>query len=348
MKRFLTAMLMLCLLCGFAFGEEVRVFTDSTGRVIELPTKIGCVAVSGTMAQIMVFALAPETLCGVADRWTDAARGIIAEEYLRLPVLGQLYGGKGNMNLETLLAAEPDVLIDVGEKKDGVAAEMDAMEAQIGIPCAHIDVDLNGIPEAFRMLGELLDRREDAEALAAYAEDTLRQTREIAEKVEKTRILYVVGSEGRSVIARDSYHSAVLDLLGENVAVVEAPSAKGTGNEVDIEQILVWNPDFVIFAPDGIYDKVGEKANWRTISAIQSGRYAEVPNAPYNWMGFPPSVQRLLGMKWLAKLLYPQAADYDLYEEARMFFDLFYHCDLTREMFDEITAKSAALKEGWN
>ena len=38
---------------------------------------------------------------------------------------------------------------------------------------------------------------------------------------------------------------------------------------------------------------------------------SEVPNGPYNWMGFPPSVQRMLGMMWMAKLLYPETVDYD-------------------------------------
>ena len=55
---------------------------------------------------------------------------------------------------------------------------------------------------------------------------------------------------------------------------------------------------------------------------------------PYNWMGFPPSVQRYLGMLWMAKLLYPDAADYDLQAEVTEYFDLFYHCALTGEQYE--------------
>ena len=55
-------------------------------------------------------------------------------------------------------------------------------------------------------------------------------------------------------------------------------------------------------------------------------------------MGFPPSVQRYLGMLWMAKTLYPEAADYDLYEEVKTYFRLFYHCDLTQEQFNDLAS----------
>ena len=107
-----------------------------------------------------------------------------------------------------------------------------------------------------------------------------------------------------------------------------------------MEQILNWNPDVILFAPDSIYDTVAEDAAWQGVTAIQNGAYYEVPMGPYNWMGFPPSVQRLLGMLWMAKVLYPAAADFDLYTEAAQYFKLFYHCDLTREQYDALVANS--------
>ena len=65
-----------------------------------------------------------------------------------------------------------------------------------------------------------------------------------------------------------------------------------------------------------------------------------MPVGPYNWLGFPLSAQRPLGMLWLGELLYPEETDYDLYEEVKAYFDLFYHCDLSREAYDELMKKS--------
>lgn len=107
-----------------------------------------------------------------------------------------------------------------------------------------------------------------------------------------------------------------------------------------MEQILAWNPDVILFSTESIYETVGDDPLWQDITAIKNGTYYEVPVGPYNWMGFPPSVQRLLGMMWMGKLLYPEQADYDLYEEVVQYFELFYHCELSREQYDALVAHS--------
>ena len=104
-----------------------RSFTDSTGRTVELPGKLDKIAVTGPTAQIVLFALAPEKLVGIANSWDESAKDFFAPAYYDLPVLGQLYGGKSEMNLEELLKADPDVVIDVGEPKDGIAEDMDRL-----------------------------------------------------------------------------------------------------------------------------------------------------------------------------------------------------------------------------
>ena len=319
-----------------------RVFTDSCGREVTVPADIQKIAVSGPLAQMVVFAIAPDKMVGVANAWDESAKAYFDAKYLELPLLGQLYGGKGELNLETLLAAAPDVVIDVGEPKDSMAEDLDALQEQTGIPFVHIDAYLASMDDTYAMLGDLLAMPNEAQGLADYCRYAYDKVKAIAGSVEKVDLLYVTGEEGLNVIARGSYHAEVIDMLCNNLAVVDEPSSKGTGNEVDMEQILNWNPDAVIFAPGSIYSTVADNENWQTIPAIRDGRYYEVPMGPYNWMGFPPSVQRILGMQWMAKVLYPDAADYDMYETTQTYFQLFYHCDLTAEQYAALTAHSLA------
>lgn len=322
--------------------ESTRVFTDSCGREVTVPADIRKIAVSGPLAQMVVFAIAPDKMVGVANAWDESAKTYFDAKYLDLPLLGQLYGGKGELNLETLLAAAPDVVIDVGEPKDSMAEDLDALQEQTGIPFVHIDAYLASMDDTYAMLGDLLAMPNEAQGLADYCRYAYDKVKAIADSVEKGDLLYVTGEEGLNVIARGSYHAEVIDMLCNNLAVVDEPSSKGTGNEVDMEQILNWNPDAVIFAPGSIYSTVADNENWQTIPAIRDGRYYEVPMGPYNWMGFPPSVQRILGMQWMAKVLYPDAADYDMYETTQTYFQLFYHCDLTAEKYAALTAHSLA------
>ena len=104
-----------------------RIWTDSLGREVRLPETVERVALAGPLAQIVLYALAPEKLVGYSSDWTADEEQFIPEQYRNLPYLGQLYGGKGEMNLEELLAAAPDVVIDIGQPKDSMAEELDAL-----------------------------------------------------------------------------------------------------------------------------------------------------------------------------------------------------------------------------
>ena len=329
MKRLLCLLLSLLLLfslcaCGVTspadpFGQT---FTDDLGRQVMLPENIDKVAVSGTVAQMAVFALCPEKLAGVAE-------AIPLPGYEDLPVFGQLYGGKGELNLETLLQSGAQVIIDVGEAKASLAEELDDLQEETGIPFVHIDASLATYGQAFRTLGAMLGLSEQAEPLANYCENAYDTACALAGSVEKISAVYVTGDAGQNVIAKGSFQGEVMDLLTHNAAVVDAPSAKGTGNEVSMEQLMLWDPEVIIFSPDSIYARVADDPVWQTLTAVQTGRYYEAPSLPYNWMGFPPGVQRCLGLLWLGKALYPENADYDLSAKAAEFYELFYHCRVT-------------------
>ncbi len=335
MKKISVLLVVLLLSLAVSSASAEREFLDSIGRTVIVPDEIEKIAVSGPMTQIILFALCPEKLAGISAPWDEAAARFIPAEYDGLPVLGQLYGGKGDLNLETLLASGAQAVLDIGEPKKSIREDMDALQEQTGIPFIHIDAYTAAMGDTYRMLGELLGNEETAHMLGAYCDDIYARMANLAGSVEKTGILYFTG-EGINVIAKGSYHAEIIDLMANNLAVVDAPSSKGTGNEVDMEQILAWDPDFILFAPGSVYDAAAEDETWQSLQAIRDGNYAEVPYGPYNWMGFPPSVQRYLGMLWMGAVLYPDAVDYDLFEEVHNYYDLFYHCDLTEEQYNDL------------
>ncbi|MBE5784975.1 MAG: ABC transporter substrate-binding protein [Clostridiales bacterium] len=331
-----------CSACGTDIknGKNTRIFTDSVGREVEVPQTVGKVAVSGPFAQIVLFALCPERLAGLSVPWDDTALPFIGEAYRDLPVLGQLYGGKGDFDPEALLASGANIVIDVGETKGDVGAELDALSEQTGIPFVHIGVNTDTMGEGYRMLGDLLGMEEEAANLASYCERVYADTKALSEKVEKKSLLYCLGDAGLHVITQGSYHSEVIDLLSDNRAVVDSPASRGTGNEVDMEQLLLWDPDVILFSPGSVFASAAEDPLWQQLRAVAAGTYYEVPEGPYNWLSFPPSVQRYLGMQWLAALLYPEVYEGDFYGAAAEYFRLFYHSELTREEFEALTASS--------
>lgn len=57
-------------------------------------------------------------------------------------------------------------------------------------------------------------------------------------------------------------------------------------------------------------------------------------------MGFRTSVQRYLGIVWMAQLLYPNAAQYDVYAKVKEYFSLFYHWDIAQAQYNTLVANS--------
>lgn len=329
---------------------DTREFTDSCGRTVTIPWDVTKIAVSGPLTQLYVLPLCPELMVGFASDFSDDAAKYIKQEYLSLPMLGQLYGGKGTMDLEALLAADPDVVIDVGEAKSSIVEDMDALTEQTGIPFVHIDATVATSPEAYRMLGELTGKTEKAEELATWCENTYADISAMMAKVDaagaRKTILYCLGDKGLNVIAQASFHAETVNMMGTNVAELSDVTASGLGNEVDLEQIMLWNPEVIVFAADSVYDTVGGDPAWQQVSAIKDGTYYKTPSGPYGWLSSPPSVQRYLGMLWLGELLYPDYVDYDLQAEVTEYYKLFYDCDLTPEMYADLIADALPVTTG--
>lgn len=319
---------------------ETREFTDSTGRTVTIPYEITSIAVSGPLTQVYILPPAGDMLAGVSNSFADSAATYLPDYVTQLPELGQLYGGKGEMDLEALLAAAPDVVIDVGEAKKTIVEDLDALTEQTGIPFLHIDATVATAPEAYRQLGKLLGREEKAEELASWCERVYNRATEMMEKVDadnaRKTLLYCLGDKGVNVLAEGSFHAETVNLMSRNLAVLEEVVSSGAGNEVDLEQILAWNPEYIIFAPDSCYHEVAAMPEWQSVEAVSSGHYYQTPYGPYGWLSSPPGVQRYLGILWLGTLLYPDYVEYDLQEEITEYYKLFYDCELTDEMYQTL------------
>lgn len=349
-KRMLCLLMVLAfLLCGCAETgptgiAKTREFTDSLGRTVTVPEKITKIAISGPLSQVYIIPLAGDMLVGVSNAFASDAELYLPAEILAKTEIGQLYGGKGEMDLEALLAVAPDVVIDIGEPKKNTAEDLNTLTEQTGIPFIHISATVATAPEAYRTLGKLLGREEKAEELASWGEETYAMIAAMMEKVDadgaRKTLLYCLGDKGTNVMAEGSFHAETVNMMARNLAVVEEVSFSGDGNQVDLEQILLWNPEVIVFDPASCYDTVGDNAQWQELAAVAAGHYYKTPYGPYGWLSSPPAVQRYLGMLWLGELLYPNYTDYDLQEKVTEYYKIFYGCELTEEMYHNLMANA--------
>ena len=350
-KRLMVCVFVIAAFLGYsiaAFAEGIIPFTDSAGRQVGLPLSIQRIAPSGQLAQIMLYSLCPDKLTGWSIKPGNAFTPYLPETMKALPVFGQYYGKNVSLNLEALILARPDVIIDIGERKPSIKEDMDSIQQQTGIPVVFIEATLDTMPAAYEMLGRLAGMEKEATELCKYASDTVRDVqrlRKIIDDDQMVRVYYAQGEDGLATDPSGSIHADVIDLIGaKNVADITFTSGAGM-NKVSMEQVLAWRPDVVLFARSTAFQAAVSDPIWNQLKAAEDGRFYEIPEEPFHWLGSPPSINRLLGIKWLGNLLYPDVYVYDMAAEAQKFFRLFYHFDLSSQAAKNLMAHSTYLEK---
>ncbi len=321
---------------------------DSIGREVEIDlSKVERVAPMGNPAQMILSTIVPEKMVGWASKPSEQTMKYMKKEYQDLPEFGAFYGKKSNFNKEALIKENPDLLIDVGEVKGNMKEDIDNMQDQVGVPTIFIEATLDTMDDAYITLGKLFNKEEDAEAKAKYIRETLDEAKEKSAKIkddEKVSVYYAEGESGLQSNPAGSLHADVIDIVGgRNVYTKDESSGKNM-SEVSMEQVQAWNPDVIIVGPNSIYDTIYEDDVWKDIKAVKDKKVYEIPAEPYNWMGRPPMVNRVIGIKWLGNLLYPEIYDYDMKKETKDFYKLFYNYDLSDEEITELLSNSTLVK----
>ena len=146
---------------------------------------------------------------------------------------------------------------------------------------------------------------------------------------------------------RGSGHAEIIEFVGGcNVAEAALLSGNNLGrSKAALEQLQLWNPEVILikYFRDGensSFAQIMHDQGWRNIKAVQKHRVYELPNQPFNWFDCPQGVNRLIGIKWLANLLYPDIYPADLQAEVKRFYALFYKYQLSGQEIDEFLQRA--------
>ena len=142
-----------CLFRAPVWGQSRRTLTDSAGRKVEVPQRVQRIYAAGPPASILVFAIVPDKLIGWTAAWREAERAFISEKYANLPALGRLTGRGNTANVEVVLQAKPELIIDYGTVSPTLASLADRVQEQTRIPYLLLDGDFNRMSDVIRRIG---------------------------------------------------------------------------------------------------------------------------------------------------------------------------------------------------
>jgi iron complex transport system substrate-binding protein len=308
--------------------------TDSAGRAVKIPDRVARVFPAGPPAAITLYTVAPDLLLGWPRANRPEEREYLLPDVGARPEIGRITGRGNTANLEAVLALKPDLIIDIGSTDATYVSLADRVQEQTGIPYALLDGRFGGIASTYRTLWQLTGRKE-GDALADYTERTIATiTGRIATVPPDKRpaVYYARGPRGLETGLGGSINVETIELLARNVA----GGNKGGMARVSIEQVLLWNPDVIITIDMDFAATVRSDPVWAPVAAVRAGRVHLSPKLPFGWVDFPPSVNRLIGLWWLAKILYPELFPEDLRALTVDFYQRFYHVTPNAAQIDKV------------
>jgi iron complex transport system substrate-binding protein len=212
------------------------------------------------------------------------------------------------------------------------------VQGQTAIPYVLVDGRFANTIPALRLLGTALGVDERAQQLANRVGSILREVDRVTATIPVEtcpRVYLARGGRGLETGNRGSINTEIIERVGA-INVVEGGSAAGGLFNASLEQVAAWNPDTIVTVEPGVAAHIRSDPAWLEIAAVRAHRVFLSPRLPYGWIDAPPSLNRLMGLQWLARVLFPGRFSEDVREVAREFYRQFYQVDLTPPELDKL------------
>ena len=327
--------------------EKVIQITDMAGRSINVPAHITSVFGADLTTTFMLQALAPEMLAAWNVNPPSSEKDFLTKEMKKLPELGMIFYGRSTVNIEDLARLKPDIILCplFQHTTPAYISDYEEYGKKTGAAVVMVALDFERLPEAFRFLGNLLGKEPKANKLAEYCRETLDWAALFRSQIRDTVSVYVAeGLSGLQTIPAGSTHSQIFDIAGvRNCAIIDEDFGY-KDISINIEQVLTWNPDYIIVnsrranqtGNNVVLSKIREDKSWQMLGAVKNNHILVVPTSPKNWIGRPPGINRLLGIRWLVASIYPEIVQIDIQKEVSRFCNLFYHVSPSPEQINKI------------
>lgn len=310
-------------------ARAARDFVDDAGRRVALPDKVERVYAAGPPASVLVFALAPDKLLGWTRAFRPTEKAWVPAKYAGLPELGRLTGRGNTANVEVVLKAKPDLIVDIGSTAATFASLADRVQQQTGIPYILLDGRLETTPAQIEKLARALGAEARGRELAAYWKSRIEPLRERIAAIpadKRPSVYYARGPQGLVTGLGGSINVEMIEFLGaRNVAGGE----RGGLAQVGFEQVVLWDPPVIVTNDPNFMREVWKAPAWQGVTAVRKRRVYLSPHLPFGWFDYPPGPNRLVGLLWLAEILYPDHFRHDFPMEIAAFYRLFYHQEPT-------------------
>ncbi len=295
--------------------SEYVAVTDILGREVEVPTEVNSIIALGAGALRMIcYADAQDMVVGVeeGEHTQTLAKGynyINYDKFKDLPVVGTGGSGSYEAYAEEILTLAPDVIFAAYPKD-----QAEDLQNKTGIPVIVITYDGGMFDEklynSMEIIGLILncsDRcTEVVDTLKTWQQDLKARTDDIPDEDKPSVFTGACSFKGGHGIEGTYTSFPPFTAIGAN-NVADELSDKVGGVVVDLEQIAVWDPDYIFLDPNNMQlvneDYATNKDFYESLKAVKDGNvYTQVA---YNW--YTTNVETAVVDSYYAgKIIFPE------------------------------------------
>ncbi len=312
-------------------GEEI-VLVDVIGREViltEAATKVVGTH-NPTLNAAVVLGGGEKYIAGFGNK--EMSRGLydaVMDDFDGLVQIGK----GGNINFETVLATGADLAIIPERFKDQVEQfEKVGMKVIVALPN---EESFDTIRQSLTLLGKALGASDRASQILGYLDDRIENAKQISSSVTaKKRVLFLGGSSALSVAPAAMIQTQLIEVAGGINAV---SGIEGTGDfiEVNIEQIINWNPDVIWYPAYASYtaEDLINDPSWSSIKAVRDKEIYAFPSKIEPWD--QPTAALALGIAWATHNLHPDLYTIEeIMKDVDQFYNLVYGITFSVEQLD--------------
>ena len=266
----------------------LRTIVDGAGRSVQVPESVESIVCVGVGAlRYTCYMQGQDLVVGVEDYETKAGMSrlysyVNFETFKDLPIIG----GNGEPFVEEIIDVNPQVIV----MSRSASMEADELQNKTGIPVVVVpgsDTTLDeGCYDTIRILGELFGKTDRTKELTAYLRGIEEELGRKTEGIDDKPTAYVCGVSFKGSHGFEGTEAN----YGPFVLIKANNLADTTGQtgafDVDIEQVLRWDPD-VIFVDFNGLDLINEAYAknpefFDSLTAVREGRvYSQISFRSY-------------------------------------------------------------------
>ena len=301
--------------------------TDQADREVVIEKEPETIVSGYYIATSILISLGQEdNLVGIeAKADTRNIYALSAKEIISLPSVGTAK----QFDLEQCAALNPDVVILPLKLKDVV----ESLE-QLGITAIVVNPESTELmQETVEILSTALTCKELGNEIIGYANNSIQTLNDKLKDADAPTVYFAGNSSYLSTAGAKMYQNSLI----ENAKAVNV--AKEIEDiywaEISYEQLISWNPEYIIVASDAEYtvDDILNDSNLSSLDAVKNKNVYKIPSEFESWDSPVPS--NFLGSIFVASKIHKNALDEDyLAKETKDFYSKFYGFEADTTLLD--------------